>query len=639
MIRRPPRSTLSSSSAASDVYKRQDSSTGLATISRVSDGRVLLVESGFNLAPRRPDGTSTAEIEFGGRAADEYLYGFGEHRGSSRCTNQCVNTSLPIRDWSWLIQHSVDISVLPNNGNAWIPFYSSSRGYGFLWNHPGFGSVQVGEDRMSWTANATLQIDYWVTTSAPGSASLPPYRDIFKNYASASGHPPQLPHQYTGFWQCKLRYSSQEQILRIASGYKERNLPISVIVIDFHHWAHEGDWRFCDDQDVPAKYQCTQGCWPNPTQMVQNLAAMNVTLAVSVWPDVDPNSINYGSMTNQELLIRGGDGRPLASAQGQFYLDAYNPAARAYVWDQFEKGYGRHGIETFWMDATEPQGDNIGNWYYRMDDGITRPDTQVGMGWVQQYHRMAYEGLRARTGNKSINTKAVPPFLTRSAFAGSQRYGAVLWSGDIESTFDELATQVEVAQHVAMSGIYLWTTDIGGFRNGNTSDPIFRELIVRWFQFGAFCPIFRLHGSREGPQDPDKCDSDGYNEVWEFGEDAYASISGVMRLRESIRGYVQEHLDLASEQGTPLLRPMSFDFTDEQCVGAIDQYMFGPDYLVAPVLEYQATNRSVYLPTLTSPERWESFYEPGVELGSGAWHIVGTTNLSEFPLFIRTKAR
>ena len=142
------------------------------------------------------------------------------------------------------------------------------------------------------------------------------------------------------------------------------------------------------------------------------------------------------------------------------------------------------------MDATEPQGANIGEWYYRLDDGKTHSDAEVGMAWVQQYHRMAYDGL------SSLHLDEIPPFLTRSAFAGSQRYGAILWSGDIESTFDELATQVQVAQHVAMSGIYWWTTDIGGFRNGDPTSPVFRELIVRWFQFGGESAAVKLPGRK-----------------------------------------------------------------------------------------------------------------------------------------------
>ena len=262
-----------------------------------------------------------------------------------------------------------------------------------------------------------------------------------KHYAAATGPPPNLPHQYTGFWQCKLRYSSQEQILRIASEYVKRQLPISVIVIDFHHWAHEGDWRFFDDADVPQKYRCTGGCWPDPSAMVSQLAAMNVTCAISVWPDVDTNSINYVNMStplSDGMLIRGMDGAPMVSEQNKFYVDAFNPKTRAYLFDQLQRGYGRHGIDTFWMDATEPQGANIGNWYFKFDDGSVHHDVEVGSAWVQQYHRMAYEGLRP----KAKTPREALPFLTRSAFAGSQRYGAILWSGDIMSSFDELATQV-----------------------------------------------------------------------------------------------------------------------------------------------------------------------------------------------------
>jgi alpha-D-xyloside xylohydrolase len=616
------------------------SSGGLATVTRVSDGKVLLSETGFALSspqaqPANVSPTSIGSIAFQGLDSDEFVYGLGEHRGSNRCTNQCTNATLPIRSWDWSIQDSQDVSVLPNNGNAWIPFYSSSKGYAFLWNHAGYGNIHISPDAIRWTANATKQLDYWVTTTSAGDpdneAVRPPYRDLLKHYIAATGAPPTLPHQYTGFWQCKLRYSSQAQVLRIAAEYVKRQLPLSVIVIDFHHWAHEGDWRFCDDADVPSNERCQGGCWPNPAAMASDLMRMNVTCAVSVWPDVDTKSINYVNMSNPHdgMLIRGESGSPLVSAQGKFYLDAFNPDTRHYVFDQFVRGYGRHGIDTFWMDATEPQGANVGKWYYKLDDGTLHRDAEVGMAWVQQYHRMAHEGL------SKTSSGSVPPFLTRSAFAGSQRYGAILWSGDIESTFDELATQVQVAQHVAMSGIYLWTTDIGGFREGNTEDPVFRELIVRWFQFGAFCPIFRLHGSRGGPKDEDTCGSSGFNEVWHFGEEAYEAISGIMRLRESMRGYVQTQLDLASAEGTPALRPMTFDFSDAECVKAADQFMFGPSYLVAPVLYYKVSNRSVYLPTLASNEHWEYFYDPGQQFAAGSWHVVPTANLSAFPLFVR----
>ena len=136
----------------------------------------------------------------------EGIYGMGEHRGSARCTNQCVNTSLPIREWDWEIQHSQDVHFLPNNGNAWVPFYQSSAGYGFLWNLASYGHFHVGTDAISWSSNATLQIDYWVTTTAAETPhAAPPYADLMKHYAAAAGAPPALPFSYTGFWQCKNR--------------------------------------------------------------------------------------------------------------------------------------------------------------------------------------------------------------------------------------------------------------------------------------------------------------------------------------------------------------------------------------------------------------------------------------------------
>ena len=433
--------------------------------------------------------------------------------------------------------------------------------------------------------------------------------------------------------------------------------------------------------------------------MVANLTALGVKCAVSVWPDVSNASINWKNMSSRGMLIRGEDGRPGRGLQGQFFVDAFNPATRKYQFDQLMQGYGEYGIDTFWLDATEPEGANIGNWYYKFDDGSIHHDTEVAMAWPQQYHRMVREGLEKRAekrvaasasaslvppstgpsavsavppttsttsttaGNNAANDRlitpndapsendltAIPPFLTRSAFAGSQRYGAILWSGDIESSFAELSVQVQVAQHVAMSGIYLWTTDIGGFRNGDLTDPVFKELIQRWFQFGAFCPIFRLHGDRGGPTDPDKCgahdghDGYGYNEAWSFGEEAYTSISGTMALRDTLRPYVQTQLDLASSEGTPVLRPMVFDFRDTDCATAPEQYMFGPDWLVAPVTVYQAKSKKVYLPQLVGKdETWVYHYDASFIVpnggSGGGWVTVPTTNTSEFPLFHREHA-
>ena len=180
--------------------------------------------------------TGSGHVAFEGLEAGEAVYGLGEHRGSSRCDNQCVNTTLPIRDWSWEIQHSQDVHFLPNNGNAWIPFYQSNKAYGFLWNLASYGHFAIGPSAISWSSNATLQLDYWITTTAAETpATTPAYADLMKHYVAAAGPPLALPFSYTGFWQCKNRYSSQGQILEVASQYVKRGLPISVIVVDYHH--------------------------------------------------------------------------------------------------------------------------------------------------------------------------------------------------------------------------------------------------------------------------------------------------------------------------------------------------------------------------------------------------------------------
>jgi len=209
-----------------------------------------------------------------------------------------------------------------------------------------------------------------------------------------------------------------------------------------------------------------------------------------------------------------------------------------------------------------------------------------------------------------------------------------VWSGDISSNFAELAIQVRAAQNMAMSGIYWWTTDIGGYGGGNIKDPVFQELIVRWFQFGAFCPIFRLHGHRQPEDPPSSCGgSGGYNEVWEFGETAYNVISKIILLREQLREYVMDQMRLAASVGTPILRPMIFDFPNDPMAAKVDdQYMFGPNWLVAPVLQYQAKSRSVYLPTLPPQQVWTHYYT-GEDYHAGT--VTVPTPIDSFPLFYR----
>jgi alpha-D-xyloside xylohydrolase len=226
--------------------------------------------------------------------------------------------------------------------------------------------------------------------------------------------------------------------------------------------------------------------------------------------------------------------------------------------------------------------------------------------------------------------------LCRSAWAGSQRYGAALWSGDIQSTFEALRDQIPAGLNAGLSGIPWWTTDIGGFFNGDVRTPYFRELIVRWFQYGLFCPLFRLHGFRQPYQESDVgAFAGGPNEVWSFGEEAYEIIKELLFLRERLKPYIMKQMSLAHEEGTPPMRPLFFEFPDDiDCWQIEDQFMFGSDLLVAPVVQEGARSRNVYLPTSTN---WRDAWTEKVY--KGGQRIEVNAPLEIIPLFLRGEAR
>lgn len=287
------------------------------------------------------------------------------------------------------------------------------------------------------------------------------------------------------------------------------------------------------------------------------------------------------------------------------------------------KGYYQNGISVYWLDADEPeQFDGHPHMSYSIG-----PQEMVGMIFPYYHQQTFYNGLI------SMN-RSDPIVLSRSAWAGSQKWGAAVWSGDIDSTWASLNIQVRAGLNMGLSGIVWWTTDIGGYQNANISDPVWQELVIRWFQWGAFCPLFRLHGYRV-PADPNSetCGfSGGPNEVWDFGATAFESISIVMKIREQIRPYIMTQMELASFNGTPVMRPLWFDFPNDPNVANIeDQFMFGPDYMVAPVLVYQARSRSVYFPNGATWVHWFT----GELYQGGTLNSNFAAPLDSFPLFIR----
>lgn len=497
---------------------------------------------------------------------DEHLYGMGEYQ----------QDVMDLKGSTFELAH--------RNSQASIPFVVSSAGYGFLWNNPAIGKATFARNRTIWEAESTKQIDYWVTAGSTPAT-------IERHYANATGHAPTMPEWGLGFWQCKLRYWNQEQLLKVAREFKCRGIPLDLIVIDFFHWPHMGDYRF------------EQEFWPDPKVMCDELHRLGIRLMVSVWPQISLDSENYFEMKARNLLVkaeRGEDIGMMFEGPSQHY-DATNPAAREYVWKKCQQNYADYGVDAFWLDEAEPEYGVYDFDNYRYYAG---PNQQVGNIYPVEYNRGFYEGQLALGKEGQIVN------LTRCAWAGAQKYAALVWSGDVGSTFDDLRHQITCAIHMGMAGIPWFTTDMGGFHDGDIDSEYFREVFLRWAQFSCFSPVMRNHGDRsalqpDGTMKETVIRSDGLrrspsgadNEPWSMGPNVETTFIKFIKIRELLRPYTRGLFAAAHNDGQPLVRGLFYEFpNDNQAADISDEYMFGSDLLVAPVVEFGARSRKVYLP-------------------------------------------
>jgi alpha-D-xyloside xylohydrolase len=486
------------------------------------------------------------------------------------------------------------------NSQMAIPFALSSQGYGFLWNLPATGKVNFGRNLTEWFADETDEMDYWITV-----ADTP--AELVENYTAVVGRAPAMSRDYMGLWQCKLRYRTPEEVLEVAHKYEEQGIHLNVIVIDFFHWPYQGSWRFDETY------------WPEDKvkAMCDELHRMGIKVMVSVWPSVDKRSENYAEMADLGLLSRSDRGSgETYDYQGECAtIDPFNPATREYLWKKCKENYSRLGIDLFWLDNSEP--DSI---IYHFDNirYCTGRASKVGLEFPKNYLRGFYEGMTA-AGQKDIVN------LVRCAWVGSQKYAGLFWSGDVPSTFEAFRDQVVAGLNIGIAGIPWWTTDIGGFMTDDVNDPDFVELLLRWYEYAVFSPILRMHGDR-GPYDIPPLDTrdfgGGYlhtgqpNEIWSYGAEPERIMKKHLELRLSLVDYIDSIYKEASENGSPLLRTMFYEFPqDAKCWEVEDQYMFGGKYLVAPVLELGQREREVYLPA----GKWEDIhtgkvYDGGVTL-------------------------
>ena len=494
------------------------------------------------------------------------------------------------------------LELAQRNSQASVPFVVSSLGYGFFWNNPAVGRASFGVNVTEWEAESTKAIDFWITAGDTPA-------EIHAQYMAVTGKPPMMPEHGLGFWQCKLRYQTQEELLSVAREYHRRGVPLDVIVADFFHWTLEGTWAFDPEY------------WPDPEGMVKELEAMGTKLMVSVWPTVSVYAPDYQYMKEMGYLVSSESGVKInmLMIDPTSFTDMTHPGARKFVWDKLKENYYNKGVKDFWLDVAEPEYSSYDFENYRYHQGSV---LEVGNQYPMWYTKMIYDGL-TEAGEKDVVS------LVRCAWAGSQRYGALVWSGDIPSTFESFKIQIVCGLQMAMAGIPWWTTDIGGFHDGDIRDPKFQELLIRWFQYGAFCPVMRLHGHRSPYKAPlgktggGRCASGAENEIWSYGEENYEIMKKYIELREELRPYTRRLMKEASETGAPVMRPLFYQFPEDEKAWEIkDQFLFGDQYLVAPVTEYGQRKREVYLPAGAS---W-------TEQSTGKTYEGGRTVTADAPL-------
>jgi alpha-D-xyloside xylohydrolase len=520
--------------------------------------------------PSEAPGLFQIEDRFGPDSS-EAVYGLGQHQ--SGMFNYRGST----------------VELGQNNTDVAIPLLVSSKGYAILWNTASFSYF---DNRFPLELNlesmAAPQIDYYVLYG-------PQMDSIVHLYRSMTGHVPLFPEWAYGFFQSKDRYKTQAEILAIAGQYRARHIPIDAIVQDWFWWKNggKGDPVFNSGYtDVPAELKALHD---------EHIHAM-----ISAWALMDSTSENYKQMVQKGFDIPG----------TQAY-DPTNPAARDFFWNQFVGQLFAQGWDAFWLDSSEPE-----EAWPHLGDAILR-DKQLHIGSGLEYTNVF---PLEHTGGVEEHWKETNPgkrvfLLTRSAFMGQQRNGAAVWSGDVYSSWWALRRQVPAGLNFALSGYPYWTTDIGGYHPmfaGQASQPAYQELYARWFEYGAFCPIFRTHGHRDS------------NELWTYDQ-VFPTLVTIDRLRYRLLPYIYSLAWKVTGEDATIQRPLVMDFREDPATWEIgDQFMFGPALLVSPVLTEHATSRSVYLPVGAG---WYDFWSG--ERTAGGATVTVPAPLDRIPLSVR----
>ncbi|MEJ2005985.1 MAG: glycoside hydrolase family 31 protein, partial [Cyclobacteriaceae bacterium] len=435
---------------------------------------------------------------------------------------------------------------------------------------------------------------------------------VISQYRTLTGKAQVMPKWSMGFWQSRERYKTQKELLDVLAEFREREIPIDNIVLD---------WSYLP-VDKWGSHEFDLERFPDAAGMIEEVHENDARIMVSVWPKFYINTEHYNEFNEQGWMYQQAVKDSIRDwiwpgYIGSFY-DAYQPGARKLFWEQIREHLYTKGFDAWWLDATEPDILSNASISYRkelMNPTALGPATQYFNAYALMNAKGIYEGQREEDPDDRVF------ILTRSGFAGIQRYGAVTWSGDIGTRWEDMRAQITAGLNFAMTGLPYWTMDIGGFCvekryevavEGSADMEEWRELNTRWYQFGSFVPLFRVHG-----QYP-------FREIWNIapeGHPAYNSMLKYNKLRYRLMPYTYSLAGWVHERDYTIMRGLAMDFpADREVWDIADQYMFGPNIMVCPVGEYQARDREVYLP---ESEGWYdgitgAFFEGGQTINADA---------------------
>ncbi len=553
-----------------------------------SAGNILLNEKSRSIKPAVVLNENTYNIqEIFQLSPGEALYGLGQHQDS-------------IMNWRG---HKLDLQQL--NTNVSIPVIVSTKGYGILWDNYSLTKFKDDKDGMELWSEVGDGIDYYFI----GGKNID---EVIAGYRGLTGKAPLLGKWGYGFIQSKERYNTQAELLNTLQEFRNRKVPIDVIVQDWFYWSPNpwGSHHF-----DPVRY-------PDPKLMTEEVHKMHAKIMISVWAKFDSTSTNYEEFKSKNLLLK-----PTSILQNplQQYYDPYSPEGRKIYWRQIRDSLYVKGFDAWWLDATEPE---MAHAWTKTEVEAMNNYLGTGARYFNTYPLMTtsgvYNGQRDETPDKRVF------ILTRSAFAGQQRNSAVTWSGDIFASWNVFRKQISAGLNFCLSGLPYWTTDIGAFFvpvSEGCKDDSYKELFTRWYQFGAFCPVFRVHGTNTP------------REIWQFGEKgswAYDAQLKFDNLRYRLMPYIYSSAWKVTNEGYTMMRGLAFDFPkDENVYNIDDQYMFGQAFLVNPVTNF------MYYPWV-GPDEGESipsanlFTNDGKKGGLSAEYFEGTNFKKKFASLIDT---